>query len=459
MAKSIYGFAKSAASGGTDSSAVTDAIRTYNIYLAQQANEDGVINNPDAYQEARKILEPYKNDLRAQDKIVDSINNENKLRVDLKETQYSRSVYEEDVENQLSTYAKQYYKSPETLIATTAYTYNVAIDDLQQEIERRRVNGEAYGELVSLQNKYEKKAREITRLSRSVMLDEVDNPNAYGWFVETNPDDGSIVSMRVSPVNDIDRSGDYFRTDTRYGEIPVWTKPVPNEDGDMIARVGMNQYELEVDQSTGSKILELKGKGWGNYLKALIPGGENKMLDLSNLEFSGAANLPQGSVTKDVSGNYYYYGSDGVYKANDKNMMEKYLRMEGIPTQDVDSMAYPVTRQEVQNYGPFTEEDGTSRIIDEEFLGGVTSKRPQQGSGLPPVSQEVRGEFSTKSGPDAGLGSVGAESAGPQPFQVPRKEPGLSTREREVTSSGQVSAEDVIADENEEIFNPSGLGR
>lgn len=456
MAESVFGFLKSVQTSG---SGVTDAIRRYNLFLEQGANEQGVISDPNVYMEGRKILEPYADDVRVQVKVADSINDENKLKDRISDVNLVRSAFEEDVSNALHNYSKAYYQSPSDLVFSTSYVYNLAVDELADEIETRRVNAEPIGELQTLLNKYEGKARDATRLTNLVLSDQVKSaPQAWGWFVQTNPEDGSIVSMRVDAAAASDTSGAFKRTDSTYDGIPVWVNTVLNAEGDKeVARIGINEYEFD----DGDKQLKLQGKNWGKSdWKALWPGGTTPSeaktargeVNLSNLTFGDALNLPQGSVARDVKGNYYYYSPEGVYKSEDKGSMQKFLAGAGQQVPDVDQIAYQITREQVNSFGSFTNEDGTSRIIDENFLGGVTNATTTPQAGVPTVDQQVRGSATTTPQPVAPQPAPQEQ----QGFQVPRKEPEISTEQRE-TVGGKTSAADVISKEQEKVVQNNPL--
>ncbi len=451
---SIYGFAQLSTSG----SGATEALRLYNRAVAQSAGESGLIENPDIFREARqKYLEPYADDIRVSTKMAESVNEENRLRDKINDVNLASSVFKESVDGMIRDYAKSYYQNPQNLILTTAYVYNTAVDELADEIENRRASGQSVGELQSLLTNYSRKADSMTRLARQTLAGKPQNPNAYGWFIRTNPDDGSIIDIALDVVDSIERQSGYKRTNSMYGNVPVWTNTVTDENGKEVARIGSNKFELEKDSDTGAEILKNTAKQWGRYFKSLLPGGEKpseakeavRTLNLGAIQFGDVLNLPQGSIAKDASGRYYYYGSDGVYKANKKEDLEKFLNFSGVPASDVDARAYPISRNEVQSFGSFTNEDGTSRIIDDKLLGGISAKATNQVNLLPPVEQRAREAFSAAPNP----GNAPAPENQPAPFQVPRKSPGV----KEPAQVGKQSTNDFLKESGKqfaEAFNP-----
>lgn len=443
MAKSIYGFAQSVESSG---SGVTTALRLYQRAIAQGAGEAGVIENPDIYRQARDAyLAPLADDVRVSTKIAESINDENRLRDKKNDVDLATSVFKEQVNDILKTYAQSYYQSPSNLVMTTAFVYNTAVDELGAEIESRRAAGQGIGDMQSLMSDYSSKADKMSRLARQVMANgKPQNPNGYGWFIKTNPDDGSIISLELDGVDSTDKASGYTRTAQYYGDIPVWTNTVVDEKGKTVARIGQNKYELQ-DNENG-KILKNIGKQYGGFFKGYLPGGKspdevrelNRNINLGGIEFGNVLRLPTGSVAKDAAGNYYYYGADGVYKAPNKENLSKFLNNTGTPIGDVDSSAFPISQSEVKSFGSFIDDNGKSRIIDDKLLGGFASPAPISSPNLPPLDQVVKGTFSTSPLPGISMPDANANST--TAFQVPRKQPGV----KEQSQVGTPTTEDTM---------------
>jgi len=451
MVKSIYGFAKSAQSSG---SIATEAIRLYNRAVLQSAGEAGVVDNPDIYKSARETyLEPYADDIRVSTKIAESVNDQNKLSDKINDVSLAVSVFKSDFSDIMKENTKAYYKNPSNLVLNTAYLYNTAIEELDDEIESRKARGESVGDLQSLMNTYSVRADNLTKLARQFVAGgKPQNPNAYGWFVKTNPDDGSIVDMTLEVVDSTDSKSGYLRTNSNYGNIPVWSNTVVDSSGKEIARIGANKYEKTKDKD-GNITLKSVGRQWGRYVKSFIPGGESptqvaseeKNLNLNGIQFSNVLNLPKGSVAKDAADNYYYFGNDGIYKANNKENLQQYLNFSGVENIDVDAMAFPVSKNEVKNFGSFTNEDGSSRIIDESLLSGISQKKQLSASALPSLDQSVKGTFSSVPAP--------ATKVETSSFIVPRKSAGVKTE----SQVGRESSQDIINNQGELFSSEKGL--
>ena len=455
MAKSIYGFAQSASSGG---SGVTNALRLYQRAIAQGADETGVISNPDIYRQARDAyLAPLADDVRVSTKIAESMNDENRLRDKANDVNLASSVFKETVNDVLSQYAKANYKNPSNLVMTTSYVYNTAVDNLAEEIETRKAAGQGVGDLQTLMNEYANKADKLTRLARQVIATgKPQNPNAYGWFIKTNPDDGSIISLELDGVDSTDKQAGFTRTAQYYGNVPVWTNTMVDEKGKTVARIGQNKFELS-DNTDGGKILKNVGQQYGGFFKGFLPGGktpdevkeQNRTLNLGNIEFGDILKLPTGSIAKDAGGNYYYYGADGVYKAPNKDNLQKFLNNTGTPVGDVDAQAFPISRNEAKSFGSFIDAAGKSRIIDDKFLGGISST-PVSQNNLPSVNQPVKGTISTAPLPAAPdlIGQPNISTSQSTPFQVPRKKPGVKVENQ----IGESTTKDFIAKQSAEVI-------
>lgn len=459
MAKSIYGFAEAVQGGG---SGVTEAIRLYNRAISQAANEQGVIDNPDIYRQARDAyLAPFADDVRVSTKISDSTNDENQLRDKINDVGLVSSVFKENVNEVLRDYSKTYFNNPQNLVLTTSYVYNTAVEELATEIENRKVAGQSVGELQTLLNDYSRKADQMARLSRQSLTGSVQNPNAYGWFIKTNPDDGSIVDITLDAVDSTQRQTGYSQTDSVYGQIPVWTNTItkPNGGGvEEVARIGANEFTFDSEKGV---LVRAKKNQFGRRLASFLPGGETPgeaaaaiksdrtNLDLSSVNFGDVLKLPTGSIMKDAAGTYYYQGQDGVYKATSKDNLQRYLNVSGITVPDVDAQAFPISRNEAAGFGAFTNEDGTSRIIDDSMFNDSLST-PQQQSFLPSLDSKVTGRFSTTPTPLSTAVTPDAPVGG---GQQPRKPYSVKAP----TQIGLADTRDVIASEGRKFTSPIGI--
>jgi hypothetical protein len=448
MVKSIYGFAQGAQ---TSSQAVTNALRLYQRAIAQGAGSAGTIDNPDIYVQAREAyLAPLADNVQVSTKIAESINEENRLRDKINDVNLASSVFKESVNDTLKKYAQSYYKNPSNLVMTTAFVYNTAVDELAGEIESRKAAGQGVGDLESLMNSYSDKANKMTRLARQVLASGTpQNPNAYGWFIKTNPDDGSIISLELDGADSSDKQSGFTRTAQYYGNIPVWTNTMVDETGKTVARIGQNKYELQANKD-GGKILKNVGKQYGGFFKGWLPGGEspadvkekNRTLNLGGIEFGDILRLPTGSIAKDSSGSYYYYGADGVYKAPNKDNLTKFLNNTGVISGDIDANAYPISRDEVKTFGSFIDDSGKSRIIDDKFLGSLSSAATTTQPILPSLDKEVSGTISA-----APLPSTKEPDTTTPAFEVPRKNPGI----KEEAQVGSPTIQDTMKSQAEQF--------
>jgi len=454
---SIYGFAQMAAPAG---SGVTNALRLYARAVAQGADKTGAVSNPDVYRQAREtFLAPLGDNIQISTQIAQSTNDENRLRDKQNDTKSSVSQFEANFNDALSAAAKNFYSDPKNLVLKTSELYNSAADAIGNEIEVRTQKGESVEGLQSMLNDYSEKADKISRLARQVLAtDKPSNPNAYGWYAKTNPDDGSIISLELDGVDSTNKQSGYMRTNQYYGNIPVWTNTMTDDKGVVTARIGQNKYELTDDKSGGStvKVLKNVGKQYGGFFKGYLPGGEtpdqvkekNRTLNLGGVQFGDVLKLPTGSVAKDGSGNYYYYGSDGVYKAPSKDNMVKFMNNTGLHPGDIDAQSFPISRNEVQGIGSFVDADGKSRIIDDKFLNATATPAAPQAA-LPPLTQPVKGTISAAPAP-----TVPAAPAAAPAFEVPRKQPGV----KEPSKVGEASVKDSMAAQASKVMNGTGLG-
>lgn len=457
-AQSIYGFAQAVSGGG---SGVTAALRLYQRAISQGADENGVISNPDVYRQARdQYLAPFADDVRVSTKISDSQNDENQLRAKQDDVSMAASVFKQDVSDMMREYTKTYFNKPDSLVANSAFVYNQAVDVLSNEIVSRRESGKSVGDLQNLLNDYSDKADSLSKLTREIMAGGVRNPSAYGVFIKTNPDDGSIMDISVDLMDSTSQRSGYTQTNTKYGQIPVWTNVISTPDKGKIARIGDQTFAINND----TQILEkTKSTGLFGALASYFPGGvtpqeawgkynegNSSDLNLNNIKFGSAVNLPEGSIMKDAGGTYYYQGKDGVFKASSKDALQKYINPPGGEARNIDEgSVFPVSRSEVKGFGAFTNADGTARIIDDTTMGGssVSDTSGQQGM-LPPMNQPVTGGFSANTPAPRTMSMDTPFSGG---GQTPRKAFSVKT-DRQI---GIANTKDIVASEGKKFTSPS----
>jgi hypothetical protein len=268
------------------------------------------------------------------------------------------------------------------------------------------------------------------------------NSDAYGVFIQTNPDNGYPINIEVRQVTSLDgKLAGYTKTENlKYGGLPIYLNTVSknvelkNEKGEVIKGQGgetlrgakevANLLGNVYEETEISKI-DAEGKTVPNANETVLRGNPpptvtggfskfwaafpplmgkkpediakqeqqakeqwaNQEVDFSQLDSFGASSVgvPKNSILKDPRNNYYYLDNSGkVSKAKGKDELQNFIVKNGGKAEDINNRAFLVDSDFVKA-NPWVEQmpDGTTkeRIIDENYTGGLTQSSPIQ-SGL-----------------------------------------------------------------------------
>lgn len=331
------------------------------------------------------------------------------------------------------------------VILKTAEFYNAVKDNLDNEIVPRAIKQVGVGkslpaELINYQKDISKKTKEITDLANYYIGGEAPpNPDAYGVFIQTNPDNGYPINIEVRQVTSLGGKLDgYSKTENlKYGGLPIYlntfqkdvelkndkgetikgqtgetlqgTKEVANLLGNVYEKTKVSQKDEAGKDVNSEDVLRgspppTKMGGLAKMWAAGLPGGEvtrksieqqektaeqqwqNQEVDFSQLDSFGALSVgvPKNSVLKDPRNNYYYLDNSGkVSKATSKEALQNFVVKNGGKAEDVANKAFLVDSDFVKA-NPWVEQmpDGTTkdRIIDDNYTGGLTNISPVQSS-------------------------------------------------------------------------------
>ena len=320
----------------------TTALKQANLFLKKKQADDGsfAITNPEDYEKAIQMLEPFEDDLTVASKIETYRAAANKLREKANDETFVLSAFNSRLNERIEKAGKTYADSPDDAINVTAMVYDDEYAKIDEEIINRKKNGLPVAQLEALRDKIAPAVDKFSALTRANQIgeDRFDgsvNRESFGYFIKTDPATGKIINFSIKPIESGDKTPGFIKTDSFYGKIPVYLNAVrdPGDDNKLIAKVGNNTYVGEgvettvPDQETTikSKVLKLQNTnevdmGIGESIANVFRTGDKQQkfdikkgkydIKITPDAFTKDLNVPPNSYAKDRNGSFYFYDND-----------------------------------------------------------------------------------------------------------------------------------------------------
>ena len=392
MAKTLFGFTKPVY---TKDNTVVTIKRLADNYVKTNTDESGVVSDPNVYQEAINLLLPYSDDLTVANKVADLKNSIEKLNSRVEKAEKDLTLFQSEYERGKIDTVQENYSDPMNLFESLALYYGGSLDIYDEKIiggslEELPAGVDIPQSVLNFRGELDRKSRELVNLSNSYFFEDPEaelsgpaEPDAYGVFIQTNPQTGAIVGIDVDVVDSIVGVPKGFKkTDSRYGRLPIYLNTF-SSGKDQRGRIGDADYEWD-DEDDVLKIKKGLLGGFTTGLERLFGAigeettkgikQEQQEVPLGNIPFD-YFQIPPESVVKDTRGNYYWYGSDNnLWKAKDANTLKQYLTEIHKDSTQVDNQAF-IGHPNFISSKFVAKEDGTQRTIDDNFLGTFKSQR------------------------------------------------------------------------------------
>lgn len=368
----------------------TNISQMVDVFLKKSAaeNSGGVIQDPQIYRNAIKLLTPYSGNSQIAEKIYGLEAEAKKLEQTQDAAVNDKNYIEAQVEDAMQRIAAANYKNPQALIFKTAELLNVVKDKLDNEtipLAIQKGNGAAPAELIKFYKDIQDKTKTMTNLANSYLISGgPSNPDAFGVFIQTNPDNGQPLNIQIKPVNSLDESiKGYTKTEKiKYGKLPVYlnTSTIDGkESANLLGKIYEKSDETKMISGAPNDIgaIEKTIRAIGSETWQSLSDKENN-LDLSGASFgSNAVGVPKDSVLTDAKKNLYYVdGSGSVWKANSKDELKRYLAKNGKDANSVDNRVFLVDGDFLRA-NPYTDPaTKQERIINDNLTGGLVNNTP-----------------------------------------------------------------------------------
>jgi len=286
------------------------------------------------------------------------------------------------------------FRDPSSLIDTTSESLDSLLVGVINAIDEKEARGDSTDALYSYMNDLNKRANSMRDLRNKLQSGELTGKalDGFGYYVDTNPLDGSIRGAALMPIGSIPEgvSTGYKRLEatTNVGGalLPVYAPAQQDEMGEYVARVGDATWSgsgsgaLQVGKATNSKNLFKEGE-FSISDPSLFPIRKNSV---------DKGSFARGFVGKDAEGNaveaVFYRGNDNKLYQVDNNTLEQFKadpllskKLNGYipqfsPTEvrQLSSEAVPFSPERVKREGQiagFQSEDATTKAEAERMEG------------------------------------------------------------------------------------------
>ena len=355
-------------------SATSNAIKMADNYIKTNTNTDetGKVVDPTVYDSAiQSFLSPYADDLRVQSKILTLKNQQKALTTKLEDREKNVNLFKMEYQKRIDQVLRQKYTDSFDVVTKLAETNMALLSTFKEQIYDEAVGNKTLTQ--TIQNEYDSLNNQTTLLTEVVNARTFGapyNPDAYGWFIKTNPNDGAIVNMEFKEATDI-KEADFRKTDSTYGTVPIflYSYGATGKKQGNLGGVVFDESDDGILKSRG--FLEKAGGFTSRLFAGIIPGGETwkgkgekqREFPMANVPYNSLS-IPKESVVKDGLGNYFWFDNQGkLNKSNSADELKGFLASVGKNSQDVDNHFYLALPEFIDQFWK-SDETGKKSVLE-----------------------------------------------------------------------------------------------
>jgi len=373
-------------------SVTSNAIKMADNYIKTNTDETGKVVDPTVYDSAiQSFLSPYSDDLKVQSKILTLKNQQKALTAKLEDREKNVNLFKMEYQKRIDQVLRQKYSDSFDVISKLAETNMALLSTFKEQIYDKAVGDKTLTQ--TIQNEYDSLNNQttlLTEVTNARTFGAPYNPDAYGWFMKTNPNDGSIVNMEFKEATDI-KEADFRKTDSTYGTVPIYLYSY-GQAGKKQGNLGGVVFDEGDDGTLKSRGFLENVSGFASRLFAgIIPGGETwkgkgekqKEFPLGNVSYN-SLDIPKESVVKDGLGNYYWFDNQGkLNKSNSADELKGFLSSIGKNSQDVDNHFYLALPEFIDQFWTSDETGKKSVLETKKSTVSPTTGKPRSIFSLP----------------------------------------------------------------------------
>lgn len=232
---------------GTSSKTITNAKRLADLFIKSKTNAAGKVD-PSVYATANEMLSPFADDLTVQQKMETYTNTANNLKEKNFQQDNSVATFTQQVDDAIFPKG-DVIRNPAQLALSTSLNLDGVIKNIDTAIQHASDLTLPTDTLST----YRKKVVDMANGQRDLLnaFSQGATPQSldgYGYFVKTNPVDGSLVSAAFLPINSApsELTANMKRIDNVVGfggsQAPVYLPVTKNADGLFVAKLYGNTW-------------------------------------------------------------------------------------------------------------------------------------------------------------------------------------------------------------------------
>lgn len=315
----------SSAPSGSDGG-LARAKKVADLYIKQHT-ENGVVTDPNVYDYVNEnILAPYADDLSIQQKIAGYENKRDSLLHDNYEQDTTVGQFQQEINDSLFSRGDT-MRDPAQMVTFTSIALDNAVLGLDAAIDDYHKNNKSADRLIN----YRRMINDMATAQRSLVNNMQNgtlppNLDGFGYFVKTNPVDGSIVGAALLPVNSapseltdgMKRIGNTIALGQN-ASLPVYLPAVKTADGSYQARL----YDNYWNGASGDTVLEpdSENRNFGSDVDFDLRDSDTFPIKQNDLGTGGFGRQFAGNVDGQPTYNYFYKGFDNkVYQLDEESL-------------------------------------------------------------------------------------------------------------------------------------------
>lgn len=234
-------------------SGLPQAKKLADLYIKSHTNDAGDVTDPNVYQYViDQYLAPFAGEVDADRAIAgyaNKVKDLNSKQTNAEDTvaafkRQELNAWFNDVDGDYG------FRNPEVLAMNTSQALDNVLVQVLNAIDDRRANGQSIDSLVTYADTLSQRADSMRDLSNKLVSGQLpaNSLDGYGYYVDTNPLDGSVRGAALIPANlaPDELTKGMKRTDAKAtlgdSKVPVYLPATQDDFGDYHAQIGQNTF-------------------------------------------------------------------------------------------------------------------------------------------------------------------------------------------------------------------------
>lgn len=338
----------------------TRAQRLADIYIASHTDEGGDVNDANVYQTAiDTYLMSYGDNLAVQKKILGYQNKMKDLSQKNQEEDLTLATFKRNLVD--AVYVKgESLRDPATMAYSTSESLDNIVVGLNAAIDYYEAKNKSADKLIDYRKEVLSLANAERQLVNSLGNDTLPSSlDGYGYYVQTNPIDGSLVGAALLPVNyapkeltdNTKRIESTMAIGTNNAQLPVYLPVTQDASGEYEARL----YDNVWSGTSQDPVLTIKeAKSFSDKTGFNLSDASKFPIKKTDLSTGGFGKVIAGVQDGQTKYNYFYRGFDNkVYTVDEEGF--NLLQQDPTMSKQISNKYIPLlSSDEIKSFGTTT---------------------------------------------------------------------------------------------------------